>query len=642
MFRHLKNYTGLMLTGWLITGILSLGWNLYDDRKECEALALRSARIFVVQMNNMSSWNAMHKGVYVPVTEETRPNPFLRDSKRDVSTRDGLQLTKINPAYMLRQISEIGQKKGVVSFHLTSLNPIRPANKPLPWETEWLHNIQDNSTAEQSRFYQDEKGSWFRYMVPLIVKPACLTCHAQQGYEVGDIRGGVSLTLPMEPPAVNWVMILSHLLAMVAGGFLIVLFGHRQHLHRQQLQEARDTLDDRVNRRTLELSLANRELNCKIHERAKMEKALSMIYDEFYQLFNFSPDGMLVIDENYHILRVNQALCNLLGKENNNLIGRTCYSVLGDDTCRSADCPLSRVLKGEKRVEVEALKQIGEREVPCITSSTAFREQDGTLLGVIQVVKEISRQKKTEQALIESINDLARSNQALEEFAHVISHDLQEPLVLIQAFSNRLQKKAGNDLPKGCDKYLHHITGSAARMQALVRGLLECASVNSTSDSFEEVSLDQILRAVLDDLALRIEKTGAIIKAGKLPKMVADPLTMRQLFQNLVGNSIKYRRKDVRHQLDIEVQSTVEKPGRIQIIFRDNGIGFPEAEQEKIFELFARQADSAASTKGAGIGLAICKKIVQQHQGSITAQGEPGQGAVFTVVLPLSQAVDGG
>ncbi len=657
MFSNLKQFIIIILLIWLSAGSFSIGWNLYDDRREYELLALKAARTFLIQIKYMRSWNAGHQGVYVPVSKDTRSNPRLFDPERDVHTVEGLELTKINPAYMLRQLSELTSRNNTATFHITSLTPVQPANKPYPWEKPWLEQFQSGELTEASGFFQGKQGPLFRYMAPMVVRQECLQCHKQQGYALGDIRGGISVTLPMPMPTTNWFMVFSHLLSMVAGSALILFFGRRLREQRwqllqlndelryeirerkeiqQQLQAARDSLEIRVNERTRELSRANRELNRKIHERGKLEQVLTMIYDEFYQLFNSAPDGMLVIDRQFHILRVNRALCRLIKQDGNAVIGRKCYNILHCSACRTDECPLSRIMQGEKRVELETVKQTAAVTLPCIVTSTRFKEPDGTLLGVIQVIKDISSRKKIEDALQES-------NRALEEFAHVISHDLQEPLMLIQAFSQRLQKKAAAELPEGCDSYLDQINSSAERMQTLIRGLLQEASLNKTV-SFLEVDLNEIMTVVLDDLALRIEKTVAVFHIEQLPTITADPLAMRQLFQNLLSNSIKYRHKEGRPEIWIKVQS-VHGDGSadtIEITVADNGIGFAEEDREKIFELFERQAASACTTRGTGIGLSICRKIVQQHHGTITGESRQDRGAVFTIILPVSQPAENG
>lgn len=158
------------------------------DRHDEEAQLFTTARAFFQEIILSRKWNAAHGGVYVPVTEETRPNPYLEDERRDLTTLDGLTLTKINPAYMTRQVSELAKADNRhVQFHITSLKPIRPENKAADWEEKWLHSFENN-TKEQGEIVKQEDILLFRYMAPLAVTSECMKCHAKQGYKVGDIR----------------------------------------------------------------------------------------------------------------------------------------------------------------------------------------------------------------------------------------------------------------------------------------------------------------------------------------------------------------------------------------------------------------------------------------------------------------------
>jgi len=220
MTLDIKKYIATILTIWLAAGTISLSLNLYDDSKERKALAFQTARTLLAQLVQTRTWNARHGGVYVPISPQVQPNPYLVDPQRDLTTENGLRLTKINPAYMTRQIAQIAAEQSGVQFHITSLTPIRPENQATDWERKWLKDFQ-NGSDDHGSFVKTPEGVQFRYMAPLLVRGECLRCHAKQGYKLGDIRGGISLTLPMKVPAINWKMLISHLLAMVAGSGLI-------------------------------------------------------------------------------------------------------------------------------------------------------------------------------------------------------------------------------------------------------------------------------------------------------------------------------------------------------------------------------------------------------------------------------------
>ena len=658
MMPTIRKFITAILIIWLAAGALSLSLNLYDDRKERAALAFQTARTLLAQLVNTRTWNARHGGVYVPISPHVQPNPYLDDPERDLTTENGLRLTKINPAYMTRQIAEIAAEQNGVQFHITSLTPVRPENRAADWERKWLEDFQ-NGSVDHGSFIKTPEGIQFRYMAPLFINKECLRCHAKQGYELGDIRGGISLTLPMDVPAINWKMLLSHLLAMVAGSGLILFFGGRLNEGRNrllaantsleqevqdrkqaqnELQQARDHLEERVQKRTAELSQLNDTLKHEVALRIQAEKALTTIYDEFYQLFNSAPDAMLVVDQNHHIIRVNEAFSRLSGLHVNQIIGRQCNDILKGATCHSSACPLSRILKGEKRVELETEKiRTNGHSMPCIVTTTPFKEADGSMIGMIAVVKDITEHKQTEKVLADSARNLQRSNQALQDFAHIVSHDLQEPLMLIQAFSRKLREKNKTTLAEQSCHYLDRIDSSAGRMQELINSLLQYSRATSKIGQFEQVELTEVINGVLDDLALRIKKTGAAITISDLPVIEADPVQMRQLFQNLIGNSLKYHRPDTTPEIRISVQpaaATSAGVDQILITVQDNGIGFDPQYKDRIFNIFERLPQGNAY-QGSGVGLSICQTIVERHNGSITADSHPGRGAEFRIILPL-------
>ncbi len=223
---------------WMIIIGISLTWNVTVDEKNHRRTVHESAQVFFHQIVITRSWNAGHGGVYVPVTEKTQPNPYLKDKQRDLVSTSGIKLTKINPAYMTRQIAEIEETEKGVKFHITSLNPIRPANKANEWETAALNKFE-GGTSEFGEFIMDGGRLTYRYMAPLIVKEPCLTCHAEQGYKPGDIRGGISVTIPNIKIPDSMPLVVSHIIFALAGGVLIVFFGTKIQRFQANLVEAR-------------------------------------------------------------------------------------------------------------------------------------------------------------------------------------------------------------------------------------------------------------------------------------------------------------------------------------------------------------------------------------------------------------------
>lgn len=184
----------LAAVGWTVFIAGLFLWSHTVSLKSSSALALMQARSFFHHIVTVRFWNASHGGVYVPVTDDTQPNPFLEVEDRDIFLPDGRVLTKINPAYMTRMIAEHSLTRDGIAFHITSLRPIRPQNVPDPWEAKALERFEEKEAEVFSFTEDDGEGRDFRYMAPLVTEKPCLACHAGQGYEEGDIRGGISVT----------------------------------------------------------------------------------------------------------------------------------------------------------------------------------------------------------------------------------------------------------------------------------------------------------------------------------------------------------------------------------------------------------------------------------------------------------------
>ncbi len=204
----LKNIIAISIL-WIVVICGSFLWNYFGALKEQERLAYSIAKSFFQQIVITRKWNAKHGGLYAQITETTQPNLYLQTKNRDLQINSNLSLTKINPAFMTRQISEIAQESKGVQFHITSLNPIRPENKATEMETEYLHQFELGALG-RGEFVDNSKGISYFFMAPLITEKPCLKCHAKQGYKERDIRGGISVTLPFKAKIPLVIMLLSH------------------------------------------------------------------------------------------------------------------------------------------------------------------------------------------------------------------------------------------------------------------------------------------------------------------------------------------------------------------------------------------------------------------------------------------------
>ncbi len=253
-----------------------------------------------------------------------------------------------------------------------------------------------------------------------------------------------------------------------------------------------------------------------------------------------------------------------------------------------------------------------------------------------QLRREIAERQLAEQGLMDLAINLKRSNTELEQFAHVASHDLKEPLMLIVAFSERLRNRYGAAIGERGREYLSRILKAASKMQQLVDGLLQLSRVTTAARSFETIDLNELLDEVILDLEETINMVQGQINIASLHTLNGDKLQMRQLLHNIIKNSLKYHKKmECPH---VQIKSRLLSGGVCEITVTDNGIGFEDRYVERIFQPFER-LDNAAEYEGTGIGLATCKKIVMRHGGEITAKSSPGQGATFIIRLPLSQRI---
>jgi PAS domain S-box-containing protein len=269
-----------------------------------------------------------------------------------------------------------------------------------------------------------------------------------------------------------------------------------------------------------------------------------------------------------------------------------------------------------------------------------------TIEKIIGTTRDVTRLREYERSLEENIKELHRSNTELEEFAYVASHDLQEPLRKLTTFSERLQLKYSDKLGADGGLYLERIVAATGNMRTLIENLLEFSRTAKSGTFFSKANLSDLLKEVKADLELKIEETGTIIIDTPLPAMEVVPTQIKQLFDNLLSNSIKFRNEKTAPEIRIEshVLNADEKnkhnlrPDKkyFNIEIKDNGIGFEKEYSERIFQIFQR-LHGKSQYAGSGIGLAICKKIVENHNGIIFADGNVGNGAVFSIILPEIQ-----
>lgn len=259
--------------------------------------------------------------------------------------------------------------------------------------------------------------------------------------------------------------------------------------------------------------------------------------------------------------------------------------------------------------------------------------------GVLITLTDLTTVKKLQIDLETMVNELKKSNASLEEFAYVASHDLQEPLRKIQVFSERLKKDVGDDLSEENKRVFDRMIAATERMSQLINDLLSYSQLTTKPSAFKNIDLEDLVQQVLSDLEAAVTEKNVTISVGELPQVKGDGVQLRQLFQNLISNSLKYSKEEADPVISISSSIVQKEINDITCSFHlievaDNGIGFEQQHVERIFKVFQR-LHGRSEYPGTGIGLAIVQKVVENHHGYITAESEPGKGSTFKVYLPV-------
>lgn len=395
---------------------------------------------------------------------------------------------------------------------------------------------------------------------------------------------------------------------------------------------------DKRNRAERALAQRRQELESsksvlELHVQARTQE-LHSLQRRYEMILNAAGEGICGLDEEGKTTFVNPTVAKLTGWPVTELIGKSEQEIFfanGENGKSHAE--LGSQSPGEQVFH--------RKDGSCFTVEYVKTPitQDGRMVGSVLVFKDITERKRVEETLAQKAAELTRSNAELEQFAFVASHDLQEPLRKIQAFGDRLKVKCESIQSPEIRDYLDRMQSAATRMRTLINDLLAFSRVIRSSEPFVEVDLTGVANEVLSDLEVRIEKTGAKIEAGPLPTIEADPMQMRQLLLNLISNALKFQPPGAVPVVQITSRAYTTPSGEpwCELSFKDNGIGFDEKYLDRIFAVFQR-LHGRGEYEGTGVGLAVCRRIVDRHHGNILAHSKPGQGATFIITLPVRQA----
>lgn len=370
------------------------------------------------------------------------------------------------------------------------------------------------------------------------------------------------------------------------------------------------------------------------------ERQLERLSHRYELILKSAGEGIAMLDSEGKITYINPSGAEMLGWESEQLVGQNFHELIGCLAPGSVDGPACPI-QGEPQEAAmgggeQVLRRRAGSEFPAFCTVAPLRE-DGETRGLVIVLNDITERKSAQQQLKETVEELNRSNEELEKFAYAASHDLQEPLRKVTAFGDRLVSHLGDELDEKGRLYLEHMESATRRMKQLINDLLTYSRITTRAQPFEEVDLQEVAHNVVSDLNIRIQEADGEVEMGRLPTIEAEPVQMRQLLQNLIGNALKFHRENVPPVVQVDGE-VITKEGRqfCRLTVEDNGIGFKEQFTDRIFSIFQR-LHPRGEYSGTGVGLALCQKIVQRHDGTITAHSAPDEGATFVIELPLRQ-----
>ena len=611
-FRHLRRYVvgGALLWAMLIT--VSLAWNIYEDNSRTLGLAGHEAIANFNKDRAIRLWAASHGGVYVPLDDRTPPNPYLSHvPERDIVTASGKKLTLMNAAYVLRQTMAEYEELYGVRGHVTSLKPINPINKPDQWERLALQAFESGATEVMS--LQSIRGEeHLRFMRPMVTKQGCLKCHAEQGYKVGDIRGGLSVSVPMGSYLIAHYtragqMIFTHgalWLTGMGGIFMAYWQGNKRIAVRGQ---------------------AGEELE------AKERYFRSLLYN--------MREDIIVIDSDYVVADVNNSTLVTIGCSRREAVGRYCYELLRDAEApcdpHGGRCPLREVFSTDRPYQCRHVYSGRDgAKVHVDILASPITDENGNITHVVQAIRDITEQRDLETQLRQ-----AQKMEAIGRLAGGVAHDYRNQLTVIIGYAELLlsRMRDGSENSREIREILR-----AANRSTTLTGHLLAFSRREVLEPEIVVPTDLIggLAKPLKDIIgedTRLSTSGA----GELPNITVDPGQFEHMLMNLVINARDAMPDGGELKIDVvsvelDGEFARRNPGaslgkHVAISVSDTGVGMDAETRRKAFEPFFT---TKGMGKGTGLGLSMVYGFVKQSGGYITIDSEPGQGTTFTVYLP--------
>jgi PAS domain S-box-containing protein len=600
-WRHLL----FALITWTVLILSSLFWNLYYNHKETLKKARTEARSYWDLTTSFRHWGAKQGGVYVKVRDNIRPNPYLRVQERDVRTTDGVELTLVNPAWMVREVFEILKERQPVSARIlnriVSIKYLNPINKPDRWEESVLKRFNQGE-KEVSEITSINGLPYLRVMKPFITEKPCLKCHGFQGYKVGDVRGGISIGVPLTPYYISerktrLIMVISHLIIYLTGLTGIVLYLHRVGTRDKKLKESEwrfRTLSESTN--DMEYWISN-------------EKKIIFMSPSCERITGYSVDDFV---------KNPSLLWDIVHPGDRKVFDRH----IDDFSSPRHDLKEFRIVRKDGSV-----RWVSHSCAPIII--------EGRFLGRRGSNRDITEKKNLEDALLQS-----QKMESVGILSGGVAHNFNNMLTAIIGYSFLLRDALDPGSVK-LKQYINNVLKSAEKARELTNSLLAFSRKQEIRPV--PVSLNSIVKGCSGMLRQMIEADIEldIHYADSEYLVYADKIQLEQVILNLLTNARDAVKGKGRICIEVapvlidnEYASTQpdSAPGRyMTLMVSDTGVGMDKKELSHIFDPFYTTKEVG---KGTGLGMAIVHGIVKQHNGFINVYSEKGTGTTFKIYLP--------
>ena len=644
---NLMKYKWLLFGIWtLLMGMLLLN-NLKMIKDASQNLAIKEARTHFQKDKVFRYWSAMHGGFYVPITERTTPSSYLAHiPERDIQTPAGNKLTLMNPAWALRQMNEdFADIFGVVG-HITSLQPLREENTPDDWEARAL-KLFENGESEVLEFIESGDSLSLRLIQPLITAEGCLKCHEHQGYKVGDIRGGVSVSVPLDvfqtqQKRVSKTTKYSFAILWILGiGAIIFGFNriNKNRIERKNarriLQESHDNLERNVEDRTKKLTNTNTKLNSEIVERKKAENLLKKTTERHSTMIENIGDVIVIMGADGITKYQSPNIEKWFGWKPDDLIGKNGWDNVHPEDIESIQKEFSKILKKETASIVEFRFKCKDGNYKWIELTAVNRINDPIIKGALLNYHDITERKLQETELYQHRNHLEElveeRNHELQAFANSVAHDINAPLRAIEGFTKALLEDYTSKLDEEGKHLGKVIQENSHKIGELIRGLRIFVGIGRKSMTFVSIDMKGMVKSMYYEVTNSKERERINLTIDDIPYIMADNIMLKQVWSHLIINAIKFSSKQDKSIISV---SCIEEKDKLIYSIKDNGVGIDMKYHDDMFNLF-RKLHVEREFEGHGVGLALAQRIIERHRGKVWAESEKDKGATFYFSLPI-------